>query len=405
MKFSWWTLPAMAGRSFGRKVGVAFLLLWIGSVIIGASQALALGVEVRNLGLSRVGERTMLTVLLSRPASPRVSPYAGANQTQLVVEFPQASAAALPPEVAGDQELVKDVKTEVASTGVKIILNMFPGRPYLLQKETVSLKSGAALFQLSLRPDFNAPPATPPPATAYPAPPEPSPQTAPGGPVAQEETPAPAPYPEPAAPSFSAPPPSGEYAEIYRLIPQARGLWDFLRRDGWTVAKSQTFDSPGKRLSQAFTLTNSRFPDMSVRIAHVPPSGPGAPAINIVDLAMDRLTGGAADEYRMMRHLSFGQIRSKYEDIGDFFEDALKPLRVEIRKKCQELAERRSLFITDYLRQAVPQKPGLADEVLARIRKKVSPRFEGVQYTLSEHPLTILNLVDFTYIRIYYLGG
>ncbi len=77
---------------------------------------------------------------------------------------------------------------------------------------------------------------------------------------------------------------------------------------------------------------------------------------------------------------------------------------MQIRQKCQELAQRHAQFITNYLAQAVPQNPRLGDEAMNLIRKKVSPRFEGVQYTLSEKPLVILNLVDFTYIRVYYLG-
>jgi glutaredoxin 3 len=36
---------------------------------------------------------------------------------------------------------------------------------------------------------------------------------------------------------------------------------------------------------------------------------------------------------------------------------------------------------------------------MKHIREKVSPRFEGVQYTLSEKPLVFLNLVDFFYIK------
>jgi hypothetical protein len=212
------------------------------------------------------------------------------------------------------------------------------------------------------------------------------------------------PAPSAPAPGVSNVPASGEFAELYQMVPQARGLWDFLRGDSWTVAKSQNFDSPGQRASRSFDLTNPRYPEMHVRVAHVLSAGPGVPNINIVDLSMDNLTGSTADKYRGLRKWSFGQIKAKYEDIGDFFEDALKPLRVDIRKDCQRLAQRHAQFITDYLRQAVPQNPKLADQAITLIRKKVSPRFEGVQYTLSENPLTILNLVDFTYIRIYYLG-
>jgi hypothetical protein len=199
-------------------------------------------------------------------------------------------------------------------------------------------------------------------------------------------------------------PATGDFAELYQMVPQARSLWDFLRKDGWTVANSQNFESPGQQASRAFNLTNPRYPEMHVRIAHLLSAGPGVPNINIVDLSMDKLTGATPDKYRTLRSWNFSQIKTKYEDIGDFFEDALKPLRVDIRRDCQMLAHRHAQFITDYVRQAMPAKPGLADQTMTLINKKVSTRFEGVQYTLSDNPLTILNLVDFTYIRIYYLG-
>ena len=143
---------------------------------------------------------------------------------------------------------------------------------------------------------------------------------------------------------------------------------------------------------------------MVVRVASLPSSGPGVPNINIVDLSMDKLGGKTTDDYQKLRQWNFGQIKAKYEDIGDFFEDALKPLRVQLRQKCQDLAQRHAQFISGYLRQAVPQNPRLGDEAITLIKKKVSPRFEGAQYTLSEKPLVILNLVDFLNIRVYYLG-
>lgn len=169
-----------------------------------------------------------------------------------------------------------------------------------------------------------------------------------------------------------------------------------------TVAQSH--DQPGQRLSRSFNLTNPRFPELVVRIAHLPPNTPEAPPISIIDLSMENLGGPTAQKYRELRRWDFSRIRAKYEDIGDFFDDALKPLRVDLRKQCQELAERYSQTIADFLRQAAPHQPRVADQALADIRKKVSPRFEGVQYTLLENPLIILNLVDFLYLRVYYVG-
>jgi hypothetical protein len=382
-------------------------------VLLGLSLVLTLpapglgapSVEVRNVGISRVGQRTMVTVILDQAVNPQVAPFTGANRSQVIIDFPQAVAARLPENLAGDEALVKNVRTEVSGTGVKIIVEMFPDRPYLMSREMLPLNKGLAMFRLGLRPDPDADPAarqTLPP--AYPAPPEPSYGAGPE-PKAREGTlPATPSTPEPPAPAVSGPPPTGEFADLYQQVPKARGLWDFLRGQGFTVAKAKNYDTPGKPLTRSFTLTSSRYPGMRVRVATLPPGGSGVPNIGIVDLAMDNVGGQASDEYQKLRNWSFGQIRSKYEDIGDFFEDALKPLRVDLRKQCQDLAQRHAEFVANFLRQAVPQKPGLGDQAITLIRKKVSPRFEGVQYTLSDNPLVILNLVDYLYIRVYYLG-
>jgi hypothetical protein len=409
IRFFRWIPPTFSGRCRWRQAGEALLLLAV-CFVLGMplkAMAQAQSVEVRNLGISRVGERTMLTVILSQAANPQVSPYTGANRSQLVIDFPQAQAAQLPESLAGDEALVKSVKTEVSAAGVKIILEMFPDRPYIMSREITPLKGGLALFRLNLRADTSAEAQTPqPPPATYPAPPSPQVPVAPPETEAAPQEPLPAaPAPqEPGAPEAGSVPATGEFAELYQMVPQARSLWDFLRRDGWAVGKSQSFESPGQRASQAFTLTNPRYPEMEVRVAHMLSAGPGVPNINIVDLSMDKLPGSSQDKYRTLRSWNFSKIKTKYEDIGDFFEDALKPLRVDIRRDCQMLAHRYAQFITDYVRQAVPAKPGLADQAMTLINKKISPRFEGVQYTLSDNPLTILNLVDFTYIRVFYLG-
>jgi hypothetical protein len=128
-------------------------------------------VEVRNLGISRVGERTMVTVILNQAANPRVTPYTGANRSHVVIEFPQAQAAKLPETQAGDDSLVKSVKTEVSATGVKIIVEMFPDRPYLMSREILPLSKGLAMFRLGLRFDPNAIQAKEAPPAGYPPPP------------------------------------------------------------------------------------------------------------------------------------------------------------------------------------------------------------------------------------------
>ncbi len=416
------------GRDWWQKFGKTFLMLGAFLVLGAASEALAVtpGVEVRNLGLSRLGERTMLTVILNQAANPQVSPFSGVERDQLVVKFPEARGEKLPDRLAGDEVLVKYVKTEVSDEGVKIILEMFPEQPYTLAREIKPLPGGLAMFRLSLQAGPGAAPVKRPPPAAMPEPqeplvtrapepgeplPEPTPEAAPGE-VTQEQAPPepPAPPVTPAPPEPTAPPavavaPTGTFAELYQLMPQAKGLLEFLRGDGWRVAKAESYDRPGQRFSRGFHLTNPKYPEFRVRIAHLPPNAPAAPYINIIDLTMNNLTGRVPDEYRTKKQWNFAKIKTKFEDIGDFFVDALKPLRVDIRQQCQRLALRHADFITQFLKQAVPQNPQLADEAMTLIRKKVSPRFEGVQYTLSENPLVILNLVDFLYFRIYYISG
>jgi hypothetical protein len=171
------------------------------------------------------------------------------------------------------------------------------------------------------------------------------------------------------------------------------------------VAEAKDYDRPGKRFSRAFTLINPRYPEAVVNVAHLPANTPGTPNINVIDLAFERLHTDTARKYRELQKMNFAQIKRDYEDIGDFFDDALKPLRVKLRKECQDLALRWSAMVQEFLRHAAPQEPRAAEEVLNRIKAKVNPRFEGVQYTISERPLLFLNLVDFLYIRCYYLGN
>lgn len=417
-------LPPVIRGGPDRWQGIGKALLILGAFLaLGVpSEGLALtrSVEVRNLGLSRLGERTMLTVILNQAANPQVSPFSGAERDQLVVEFPEARAEKLPDRLAGDEVLVKHVKTEVSEEGVKIILEMFPEQPYTMSREIKPLPGGLAMFRLGLEAGPGAAPVKRPPPAAMPETPEPlvtqepepgkgpPEQVPPAGPgeAAQEEAPpATVPPPEPTAPPVAGVAPTGTFHELYQLMPQARGLLEFLRGEGWQVAKAQSYDRPGQRFSRGFQLTNPRYPELRVRIAHLPPNAPAAPYINIIDLTMDNLTGQVPDKYRSMKQWNFAKIKTKFEDIGDFFADALKPLRVDIRGQCQRLALRYEDFLTRFLQQAVPAKPQLAGEAMTLIRKKVSPRFEGVQYTLSENPLVILNLVDFLYFRIYYISG
>jgi lipoprotein-anchoring transpeptidase ErfK/SrfK len=163
----------LSADNWWRKAGGALLILGIGFAwgLPSPTMAAPPSAEVRNLGISRVGERTMVTVILNQAANPRVTPYTGANRSQVVIEFPQAQAAKLPETQAGDESLVKSVKTEVSATGVKIIVEMFPDRPYRMSREILPLSKGLAMFRLGLRFDPNAVPAKEAPPAGYPPPP------------------------------------------------------------------------------------------------------------------------------------------------------------------------------------------------------------------------------------------
>ena len=106
-----------------------------------------------------------------------------------------------------------------------------------------------------------------------------------------------------------------------------------------------------------------------------------------------------------MRQWNFGRIKKDYEDIGDFFEDALKPLRVKLREETKALTLRDAAVFQNFLKAASPGNPQLVDKVMSHVKEKVNPRFEGVQYTVSENPLIILNQVDFLYVKVYFLDS
>lgn len=361
-------------------------------------------VEVRRLGLSRVGEHTMLTVILNRPVNPRVTTGTENGRPQLVVEFPQARAGHLPTHLAGDDLLVEQVFTRSSpGGGVKIVLDLYPDQPYNFWRQSRSGARGQALFILGLTPDTGTSQARREP---YPERPE-TPEAPRPGTMARRE-PAPPPV-EPDDYGFKEergrPAAPGSFAELRRLIPQAKGLLQELERDGWVVTDSNTYDRPGQRFSRDFVLINRRYPELAVKIANLPGNTPLMPSINIIVLTTDNLGGEAAVKYRNLRQWSFRKIRTKFEDIGDFFDDALKPLRVQLRKETKSVVLRDAKVFQTFLQQACPQKQDLSQKFMKHVNQKINKRFEGVQYTLSENPLVILNMVDFLYLKVFFLGN
>ena len=147
------TLAAKPGRS------LAWLLVWLFCLSAHAWGAGG-AIEVRRLGLSKVAENTLITVVLDQAATPRVSSRVASGKPQLVVDFPGARAGRLPSHLEGDEILVQRVLTETASPGggVRIILDLFPEKPYTYWKQNRPGTGGQSLFILGLKPDPKARP-------------------------------------------------------------------------------------------------------------------------------------------------------------------------------------------------------------------------------------------------------
>jgi hypothetical protein len=379
--------------------GAGIFCLCLGLVVAAATAwGRSAAVEVRRLGLSRVGENTMLTVVLSRGVEPLISTRTEAGKAQLVVEFPQARAGRLPTQLAGDDRLVDQVLTEaLPGGGVKIVLELYPDQPYKFWRQSRPGAAGQRIFILGLTPDTTAVQARPKPT--------PEPWEAPKAEEAREPEPPPPPPEDYGYKEERGITATGSFGELQRLIPKARVLLQGLEKDGWVVSDSHTYDRPGQRFSRDFVLTNRQYPELAVKIVNLPGNTPMAPSISIITLTTDNLGGEAAGKYLGLRQWGFAKIRKHYEDIGDFFDDALKPLRVELRKETQSLVLRRAAVFQTFLQRACPQNPNLPQMFMQHVKEKVSPRFEGVQYTLSENPLVILNLVDFLFVKVYFLQG
>jgi hypothetical protein len=393
-------LTAKPGR---RLVCLLMLLLGLAHYAWGATGA----VEVRRLGLSKVGQNTLLTVVLDRPATPRVSSRAVNGKPQLVVDFPRAKAGVLPTHLAGDESLVRRViiETAPASGGVRITLALFPEKPFVYWQKSRQGSQGQTFFILGMKPDLKARPRQ----TRLGAPKAPRPAAPP--PRAKEETQETEPTPEAPEPSDNdygyrepqANAAPGSFGELRRLMPKAAKLLQGLESTGWTLSESHRYDRPGRRLSRDFIITNPRYRELSVKIAYLPANVPNTPNIDIIMLTTDNLQSQSATQYRNLRHWSFAKIKKHYEDIGDFFDDALKPLRVKLRQETKALALRDAQVFQNFLKLTCPHDPAVVDQVMKLVRKKVSLRFEGVQYTVSEKPLVFLNLVDFLYVKVYYV--
>src|SRR4030042_6261453 len=107
----------------GRRL-LAGLGLFLGALVFLAQGAAAQpsarrnqGPEVRRLGLSKVGDNTLLTLVLDRKAEPKVSSRTVSGKPQLVVDFPQARAGRVPARPGGGEFLVEGGVIWTASLG------------------------------------------------------------------------------------------------------------------------------------------------------------------------------------------------------------------------------------------------------------------------------------------------
>jgi hypothetical protein len=365
------------------------------------------GAEVRRIGLSKVGEDTRLTVMLAQQTPVRIVTTSAAGKPQLVVEFPQARGTQLPRRLPGDDLLVEQVTTETgAGSGVRIILDLYPERPYAFWRRTVPGSAGQSVFILGLKPDLAAPAVQAqmsPSRAPEPEPPsalddlrEPDPDNLPPPPPVTAE-----PYGAPSYPGPRLGTGAGNIAEIKSLIPKAGPVLQGLESEGWAVSDSHNYDRP--RPSRDFTLTNRRYPELVVKVLYLPANAPSTPNIGIMQLSTDRSTSESATKYQGLRQWSFARIKKNYEDIGDFFDDALKPLRVKLREETKAITLRDAAVFQGFVKNACPQHPQVADKVMSHVREKVNQRFEGVQYTVCDDPLVLLNLVDFLNVKVYFV--
>jgi hypothetical protein len=370
------------------------------------------GTEVRRLGLSRVGENTLLTLVLDRKAEPKISSRTVLGKPQLVVDFPQARAGRLPSRLEGDGFLVEQAVIETAPTGggVRIILDLFPDQPYAYWRQSRPGTEGHTIFMVGLKADPTARPKLAQMRPPEPAEPDWKRQLAPEPEVLKErelESASPGAPPEPGPeaireqePKISTAP--GSFPELRRLLPKAETLLQGLERDGWTVSESHNYDRPGQRFSRDFLLDNRKYPELVVKIAYLPANTPNTPNIGVLSLSTENISTETATKYRGLRQWNFAQIKKHFEDIGDFFDDALKPLRVKLREETQALALRYAPVFENFVKGAC-RDPKIVQVVMGHVREKVNKRFEGVQYTVCENPLVLLNMVDFLYLKVYFV--
>ena len=367
------------------------------------------GLVISQVGLSQTQGTTFLTMILNQAEQPKIQPVADRQAPQLLIDFPKAKVANVPVRQAGDQKLVKQVRTAAlpGGGGVRIIVELMPGQPYSYWRSSRPGARGAYQYIVGIKPDS---PVKETPAASFPTASRTDDAVPPSRtyPSERESTTATegerSSYGETGNYSGSSEyqrPSAGEMGEIARLIPAAGPLLGFLQQQGWVVQK----DSTGRGgASQKFLLESSRYPNLSIKIEHIKTRAAGSPGINLVALSTDKIQDSDADKYREMKRWDMAKIKSRYEDIGDYYDDGLKPLRERLRERSRAAVLRDYEFFQKFLEVAVPQKPDLPEKIKRHTQEKANKRLEGAQYTESENPLVIMDMVDFYTLRVYYIG-
>ena len=395
-------------RGFLLLIGISAFLIWHAQPGFGQGG----GLVISQVGLSQAQGTTYVTIILNNTEQPKITPVADRQSPQLLIDFPKARVSNVPLVQAGDQQLVKRVRTSSlpGGNGVRITLDLVPGRPYSYWRSNRAARGGYQ-FMVGITPDTRtsttysaSSPATPPtqeppeastPARTYDSERESTAATESGG----------SSYGESSGNSGSSEyqrPSSGEMGEIARQMPAAAGpVLGFLEQQGWSVQR----DATGRGgLSQKYILASSKYPNLSVKIEHIPTKAAGSPGINIIALSTDNLKDSDADKYREMMRWDMATIKKHYEDLGDYYDDGLKPYRIRLRERSKAIVLRDYDFYQKFLQAAVSQKPDLAEKIKKHVQERANKRLEGSQYTESNNPLVIMDMTDFYTLRVYYIG-
>lgn len=395
-------------RSYHQYTWLLAVLLAVWWLVPAWALAQSGEVVITRLGLSRIRGTTLLTVILNRPAQPRITPVTDQRSPQLCIDFPQARVIEVPASQPGDHDLVQQVRISSLNggRGVRVILDLVPDRPYVYWRLMRDNPAGGVALLVGLRPDPRGSQAVAPgltldrPAFSQPAPSQPVP-----APLPQRPQPPP---PESQSWPVSRPgrqPVSPPLVEIAQAVPASVPLLAFIEEQGWVVEQNHQVTKTGNRSGRQLTLTHSRLPDFLLQIETLSAKAAGGPLICKVTLSTANIDSDEARRYREMRRWSLATIKKHYEDIGDYYDDGLKPLRLILREQTKAVMLRNFDQVRQFLAAAVPQNPQLPDTVLKHLQEKTNKRLEGVQYTENTNPLVILDLVDFYTLRVYYIGS